>query len=93
VEGGGDVEREQIRERLGVVGAAGEEPVLATDGDLTKRAFGAVVLELEASVVEEATERAVLVLRVAEGLREQRARRGLGLVRIAPREEGFDVGT
>jgi hypothetical protein len=47
--------------------AADEEPVLATDRDLAECALGAVVVELEAAVLEEAYERVLLVHRVAEG--------------------------
>ena len=56
--------------------AAGEEVRLAADGDLAERALGAVVVEHEAAVVEEAHQRALLPDRVVQrGAQEPALRR------------------
>jgi hypothetical protein len=88
---GGD-QREEVAGGLAVVVAADEEPGLAAGRDAAQLALGVVVGELEAAVVEEARERAVLAVGVAERRTQQAA-----LVADArvldgdPREEGVGV--
>jgi hypothetical protein len=71
---------------------AHEEPVLATDGDASELALGAVVVDLEPTVVEEAHEGGFVPARVVERGAEQPALIGdLGELDLDPREERLDV--
>ena len=60
-------------ENAGALGAAvvrGEEPILAADSDRPQTPLGGIVVELEAGVLQEASERVPLVADVADGLGE-----------------------
>src|SRR5690606_29552899 len=60
-------EAEEAARGLGMLIAPDEEPRLATDGDVSKLAFGDVVVELEAAVVEEPLECVLLTACIAQG--------------------------
>lgn len=73
-------DRAQNAGALGPGLAAGEEPVLATDGDAPELALGGVVVEAQAPVVEEPGERPPLVARLAAAALRETARRKRKLV-------------
>jgi|SRR6266700_1190777 len=75
----------------GVV-AADEEPVFMSDRFAAERPLGAVVVDGEASVVQEALERDTLVEGVADGLGGGRLVEDSPGLRFAPGEESVDDG-
>ena len=75
---------------LGGVVGADEEPVLPSDGFPPQGPLGAIVVDGEAAVVEEALEGDPLVQGVADGLRGRRLVEDLFGLRLAPSEEAVD---
>src|SRR5690242_12521390 len=85
-------QRDEGRVHLAAVVAPQEQPVLSSDGFAAQLALAEIVVDRQATVLEETRERRPLVARVADGLR----RRGLvehavGLG-ITPGEELLDDG-
>src|SRR5690606_33870574 len=73
----------------GALVGSGEQPALAADGDGPERARDAVVVELDATVLEEADEVRPLVDGVGERLAERRARWRLV---VGLRDPGAELG-
>src|SRR5690606_11278386 len=92
MEPSGCFEREEMTEALGVRVAAGEEARRSADGDLSQRALGAVVVEAEAAVLEEAREARLLPDGVVQRGPQQAALGRLRELLGAPAEEVFHVG-
>ena len=69
---------------MGPLVVAGEEVVLATDGDDSERSFGDIVVEAELGVVEEGDEAFPLVGRVADGVAQRAFGRVLGRLGVEP---------
>src|SRR5665213_3100533 len=77
---------------LGGVVGADEEPILSSDGFAPQRPLGAVVVDGEPTVVQEALERDTLIEGVANGLGGRGLVENLPRLRFAPGEEGVDDG-
>ena len=71
---------------------AGEERILAVEGDGSDRAFDAVVVDLDAAVLQEAFEALHVAGDVAQGLAQAGAGGDAGALDIEPIPEGFDQG-
>lgn len=93
VEPGGGDEGHDRGGGPGVVVAACEEPVLASDGDAAEGALASVVVERQAAVLERAQEGRALAEGVAEGA-PQRASKvcDLRVLDLGPGEEGIHFG-
>lgn len=86
--------REDATDARGVIVAAGKEPSFAADCRAPERALRSVVVEHEPAVVEEARERGLLPMSVAEGRVQQAALMPNDLVLgVDLREEGVDMRT
>ncbi len=92
VQAGGGDEGEEVASADCVVIAADEDPGLATDGDTSQRPLGAIVLEFQPTVVEEAAEGVLLAGEVAQGGAQEAPLVFDGFVLgQSPGEEGVDM--
>ena len=85
-------ERDEDRVDARALVAAHEEPVFPAKDVATQMLLGHVVVEREATVVEESRQRDALVAGVTECLRDRRVVEDEGGLLVAPGEEGVDEG-